>query len=122
MGNSNCGCASRKVGGKRVKRGGMSCNKTRKHKHNKKGGSNCHKKHRTNKNKKMRGGCGTCGCELMSGGYKYDRRSSVEAVKRLKKRVSKNTKAKSKSKRTKAKSKSKHTKRKKSKNKRKSRK
>ena len=29
MGNTNCGC-SRKVGGKRVKRGGMGCNKTRK--------------------------------------------------------------------------------------------
>lgn len=94
MGNSNCGCVSRKVGGKRVKRGGMGCNKTRKHK-DKKGGSNCHKKHRVNK-KKMNGGCSSCGCELMSGGYKYDRRSSVEAVKRLKKRVSKNTKSKSK--------------------------
>ena len=30
MGNTNCGCATKKVGGKRVKRGGMSCNKTRK--------------------------------------------------------------------------------------------
>ena len=57
MGNTNCGC-SRKVGGKRVKRGGMSCNKTRKHKHNKKGGSGCHKKHRVNKkSKSKKGGC-----------------------------------------------------------------
>jgi hypothetical protein len=95
MGNTNCGCATKKVGGKRVKRGGMSCNKTRKHKHSKKGGSSCHKKHRSKKGMKMRGGCG-CGSQLMSGGYKYDRRSSVEAVKRLKKRVSKNTKSKSK--------------------------
>lgn len=89
MGNSNCGCATRKVGGKRVKRGGMSCNKTRKHKHS--------KKPRSKKSMKMRGGCG-CGSQTMSGGYKYDRRSSVEAVKRLKKRVSKDTKSKSKSK------------------------
>lgn len=89
MGNSNCGCVSRKVGGKRVKRGGMGCNKTRKHRVNK---------------KKVNGGCSSCGCELMSGGYKYDRRSSVEAVKRLKKRVSKNTKnTKSKSKKNKKK-------------------
>lgn len=94
MGNTNCGC-SRKVGGKRVKRGGMSCNKTRKHKHSKKGGSSCHKKHRSKKEMIMRGGCG-CGSQSMSGGYKYDRRSSVEAVKRLNKRVSKNTKSKGK--------------------------
>jgi hypothetical protein len=86
MGNSNCGCASRKVGGKRVKSGGMSCNKTRKHKHPKK----------KRKSKSKKGGCNSCGCELMSGGYKYDRRSSVEAVNRLKKRVSKNTKSKGK--------------------------
>lgn len=97
MGNTNCGCATKKVGGKRVKRGGMSCNKTRKHKHSKKGGSSCHKKHRVNKkSKSKKGGCNSCGCDLMSGGYKYDRRSSVEAVKRLNKRVSKNTKSKGK--------------------------
>lgn len=89
MGNSNCGC-SRKVGGKRVKRGGMGCSKTRKHKP--------HMKKRKKKSKSKKGGCNSCGCRLMSGGYKYDRRSSVEAVKRLKKRVSKNTKSKSKSK------------------------
>ena len=46
--------------------------------------------------KVKKGGCNNCGCELMSGGYKYDRRSSVEAVKRLKKRISKNTKSKGK--------------------------
>ena len=86
MGNTNCGC-SRKVGGKRVKRGGMGCNKTRKHKHPKK---------KKSKSKSKKGGCNSCGCELMSGGYKYDRRSSVEAVKRLKNRVSKNTKSKGK--------------------------
>ena len=107
MGNSNCGCASKKVGGKRVKRGGMGCNKTKKHKHNKKGGSGCHKKNKTKVRTTKSGG--GCGCELMSGGYKYDRRSSVEAVKRLKKRVSKNTKSKSKGK-SKGKSKKKHSK------------
>ena len=93
MGNTNCGCATKKVGGKRVKRGGMSCNKTRKHKHSKKGGSSCHKKHRSKKGMKMRGGCG-CGSQLMSGGYKYDRRSSVKREKIKETRIKKYTKVK----------------------------
>lgn len=92
MGNSNCGCATKKIGGYAGKRGGMSCGKTKKQRRN--------IKKRRVKRKKRGGGCG---CEIMSGGYKYDRRSSVEAVKRLKKRVSKNTRSKSKSRRKKKK-------------------
>ena len=71
MGNSNCGCT------KKMK-GGSSC-KTRKMRHR-------HKK----RVKKQKGG--SCGCDVMSGGYKYDRKSSMNAVKRLKHRVSKDTK------------------------------
>jgi hypothetical protein len=72
MGNSNCGCTKKMTGG-------SSC-KTRKIRRRRK------IKKRV---KKQRGGCG---CDTMSGGYKYDRKSSMNAVKRLKNRVSKDTK------------------------------
>ena len=93
MGNSNCGCKKNMSGGKKIKRGGSSCGsrKTRKQRKSKK-----HMK----KAKKQSGGCGCNGVNASSatqyGGYKYDRKSSVDAIKRLKHRVSKNTKTRSK--------------------------
>lgn len=105
MGNKPCGCE--KSGGRKTKKGGNGCSSkmrtySRRHK---KGGSGCKsKKHRNSHHhkkggvKKQSGGCG-CAANASSstlyGGYKYDRKSSIDAVKRLKHRVTKNTKTRS---------------------------
>ena len=93
MGNSNCGCTKKMTGG-------SSC-KTRKMRRRRK------IKKRV---KKQKGG--GCGCDIMSGGYKYDRKSSMNAVKRLKHRVSKDTKTRHKRKHKRKKTKRNHRRRK----------
>lgn len=93
MGNSNCGCTKKMTGG-------SSC-KTRKMRRRRK------IKKRV---KKQKGG--GCGCDVMSGGYKYDRKSSMNAVKRLKHRVSKDTKTRHKRKNKRKKTKRNHSRRK----------